>query len=504
MSRQPAVTPWAAIADTYRRHLPPGALAHFRVDGLDRLGIPVVTARLAAQDGSGSVEGIGYGATDDEAMVGALGELSEEAHAARALAAMPRVEASHRALVRERGNRGVLDPATVGLPAGSDWDPARPLAWVEGRWLASGEPVLVPECLACEAPGQLRSTRPPLVLPITNGLGAGLCREQAIVHGLLELLQRDGNVLSYRALDRGIAIDLDAVVDPEVRRLVDGYRAQGIDVMAKIASTDFGLANVYVIGDDHGDGGAHEPLPLRLTACGEAVHPDRERALRKALLEYAGSRARKSFRHGPLDRVAAIAPPGYLERVLPGIDPAREEPRALEAMVDWLGLDADRLRGLLAPPGILAVRERRPLASLPSVPPGSADDPADRLALVVERLADEDLEPIVVDFSPPGGAVFAVKTIVPGLEAETLSYHRIGERGVRRLVERESPFAAIGASAPAGLRRVVLTADAERRLGGPAWLDTDALDERVGALYPLYREPGGHAAQVALAARRHA
>ena len=500
-----SATPWAAIADTYRRHLPPGTLRRFRVDGLDRLGIPVVTARLL-RDGGASIEGIGYGATADEALVGALGELSEEAHADRALAAMPRVEASFEALRRVHGAGGVLDPATVCLPAGSGWRPDRPLAWLEGHRLADGEPVWVPECLACESPSQLRARRPPLVVPITNGLGAGLCRAQAVVHGLLELLQRDGNVLSYRALDQGIAVDLDAVADPEVRRLVALYRAAGIDVLAKVASTDFGLANVYVVGDDRRLDGAAGDLPLRLTACGEAVHPDRERALRKALLEFAGSRARKSFRHGPLERIAAVAPPGYLERVLPGIDPEREEPRALAALIDWLGADAPLLRRLLADRGILAVRETRPLEALPTVPPGSADAPEARLALVVARLAEAGLEPIAVDFSPPGGAVHAVKAIVPGLESETLSYHRIGERGVRRLLDRGSPLVRVapgGAPADGGFRRVVLTADAEHRLGGAAWLDTDALDALVGALYPLYREPSGHSAQVALA-RRHA
>lgn len=487
----------ARIADVYRRHLPPGRLMHFRVDGLDRLGIPVVTARLVLATG-GSFEGIGYGATDEEALVGALGELSEEAHADAALAAMPRVVSSYATLVRERGPRRVLDPATVCLPAGSDWRPETALAWVEGRWLAGGDPVLVPECLACDAPQQLRDAHAPLVVPITNGLGAGLSREQAIVHGLLELLQRDGNVVSYRALDRGIAIDLDDLRDPELRRIVDHDRACGIDVVAKIASTAFGMLNVYVVGLDR------EPLvelPLRLTACGEAVHPDRDRALRKALLEYAGSRARKSFRHGPLARIAEVASDDYLACVLPGIDPRQEEPRALEAMLHWLTAGDAHLRRLLVDRGIFAVHETRPLSALPTVGPGTADDPATRLALVVGRLAEEGLEPIVVDCSPAGGEVFVVKTIVPGLESETLSYHRIGERGVRRLLERGSVYVAVGGDPGGAFAHVTLAASAEARLGGSAWLDVPGLDALVGELYALYREPGGHSAPVALAQR---
>jgi ribosomal protein S12 methylthiotransferase accessory factor len=49
---------------------------------------------------------------------------------------------------------------------------------------------------------------------------------------------------------------------------------------------------------------------------------------------------------------------------------------------------------------------------------------------------------------------------------------------------------------------VQLSADAEARLGGPAWLDRAALDRVADGLLPLYREPGRHTAQKALAADR--
>ncbi|HEU4622217.1 MAG TPA: YcaO-like family protein [Burkholderiaceae bacterium] len=487
----------AEIIKTYQRHLPPGTLTHFRVDALDHLDIPVVTARLLLATG-GSLEGIGYGATADDALVGALGELSEEAHCDRALGAAPRVQGSYEQLVNERGAHAVVDPLTLCLPAGSSYSPQQLLTWVQARRLANHEPVLVPEEFAAEAPGQLRSNVKPLVTPITNGLGAGLGFEQALVHGVLELLQRDGNVLSYRALDQGVAIDLDRVDDPVVRDLLTRYRARGVDVVAKVAATDFGMLNVYVVGAEP------HPLtafPLRLTACGEAVHPDRERALRKALLEFAGSRARKSFRHGAFDRITQVAPPEYLDRVLPKIDLSKEEARALHGMSEWLLADDVTLRRLLHQKGILATKSTVPLSELPTVELGSVDDPVKRLQVVASRLAQTGLDVLYVDFSPPGREVFVVKAIVPGLESETLSYHRIGERGVRRLLDRESSLVHVGEAVP-GTERVRLTKQAEDRLGGPVWLDTRALDDLVGDLYPLYREPSGHAAQLYLSRQR--
>ena len=220
--------------------------------------------------------------------------------------------------------------------------------------------------------------------------------------------------------------------------------------------------------------------------------------MRKALLEFAGSRCRKTFRHGPLARLAGLVPDDYLTNVVGNIDLAAEEPRALQAMVEWLGASDAVIRERLAP--VLAVRGSVSLQSLPTVAPGDADGPHERLALVAGRLADAGLDVLAVDFSPPGGEIVALKAIVPGLEMETMSYHRIGERGLRRLLDRQSEWVSIG-DGRNGMRRVPLTAAAEARLGGPAWLDTDGIDRAVGALYPLYREPSGHTAQLQLHAQ---
>src|SRR4029079_7792077 len=141
--------------------------------------------------------------------------------------------------------------------------------------------------------------------------GAGESLERALSHGIMELLQRDGNSVNYRALDRGIVIDVDEAADPDLLELLQRFDDAGIDVLVKLAATDFGLANVYVVGRERDpDAAAH---PLMLTSCGEAAHPDRERAVRKALLEYASSRARKAFSHMAPDQLAGVAPDGYVE-----------------------------------------------------------------------------------------------------------------------------------------------------------------------------------------------
>ena len=99
--------------------------------------------------------------------------------------------------------------------------------------------------------------------------------------------------------------------------------------------------------------------------------------------------------------------------------------------------------------------------------------------------------------TPPGSPSRAVKVLVPALEVEGMSYHRIGPRGVRLLAERGDGLAGINAHGgnldlPAGVARVPLTAEAEAELGGSGWFNTAEAERRLGRLYALYREPGEH------------
>ena len=239
------------VFDHYRRALPPGELEMFRADPIDRVGIPSVAAVLRMKDGV-QLGTHGYGATLEEAEVSALGEMTEFAFSELALRTLPRVTGSYAELVHERGPTGVMDPLRLCLPAGSLYHPDMPLTWVTVSRLTTGEPVLVPEewvsCWSSELKG-----RTPLITPITNGQGAGLTREQALAHGLLELLQRDGNGLQFRALDQGTVLDLDeATLGPELRHLLAHYRGLGIELLPKLASVQFGLVSVYVeIGRAH-------------------------------------------------------------------------------------------------------------------------------------------------------------------------------------------------------------------------------------------------------------
>ena len=477
-----------AVADAFRASMPQGAqVSTFRIDHLDRTGVPVVHASLLLPS-EPATNGYGYGFTEVEAEVGALGELCEEVHVGRHLATAPRVVGSHAELSR---HRQAVDPLTLCLPAGSDYTPDLVLPWVEARRWPSGEPVLVPREWVAAYPYQL-GEKPQVIMPITNGLGAGFDLEHAIAHGIMELLQRDGNVVSYRALDRGVVVEPDAVDEPSVLALMAHLRHLDIDVTVKLACDDFGMANIYVVGDDRGD----ILVPMQITACGEAAHPDRARALRKALLEFCGSRARKAATHGPLELLRPALPPHYVDRQIAVAMLNEEEPRAMTAMIEWLAQDAATLRARLAG-GVFARRQTRLLSDLPTIPAAAVAASADRLALLVQRMAAEALSVLYVDCSPPGDAVRVVKVIVPGLESETMSFHRIGWRGVQRLRARRDEL-LLDAPREGALHVRLLAAD-EARAGGPAWFNVALADQLVGGLYPMYRETGPFSARLASA-----
>lgn len=486
------------VATPSQRYLDsfPTPVEEFAIEGLDVLDVPLHSAVLPTTPDHPGGSGLGYGATREEARTGALGEMAEMALSVRAHEHAARVQASYAELARREGRDRVADPRTLCLEAGSDYDDDRPLQWLPMTRLRDGERVLVPAELVASAPQDLPGDPPPggwLTTVITNGQGAAFDAERAVTHALLEVLQRDGNATAFRAMDRGIVLDLAGLRDPDALALLDRLDAASIEVVVKLASTAFGVVDVYAVGCSR-DGS--EPVPVMATACGEAAHPDRDTAVRKALHEFASARSRKAFMHGPYEAVLPATPPGYLDSWRTGHPPERlvEEDRALEAMLAWTRMGTAALTDLLRG----TVLARRQTARLADLPEYRGDDLHGHVTGAVQDAGFD----VLVDLQPSGGEAVAAKVLVPGLEVETMSYGRIGERGVRRLLDRTDqegePLVAVGAD-PGGWARVHLTAEAEERLGGPAWFDRAGADRRVGALYPLYREPGRHAVAEVLA-----
>lgn len=500
-----------------------GSLSEWSLTEYDTTGVPVVAAAWdppGAPDGrgGGDAHGVGYGATEVEARVGALGELAERVALAprlrSALAGARR--ASFAELVAQVGPGGVVDPLELALPAGSAYDADTPLDWVPALRWRTGETVLVPADAAA-FDGSLRPPGGPgqLFTPVSNGLGAGAGDDalvRAVGHGLLELLQRDGDTVSFKALDTGEVVDVDALArdeaaagDPELAGVLAQLRAAGTEPVVKLASSE--LVPVVFC---HGSAEAPGTPPLAVGAVGEAAHPDAALAVRKALLEHAASRARRVFAFGPLADVARLSPRYWEAEQRRPV--GEQEERALHEAAAWAHLDVAGVRAAVEPAFSRRTRtvgaaELRGLSGLSDLSDLSGlDGPAALLELLLDRLERFDVLVLASDERDGGaGGVRSAKVVVPGLEVETLSYGRIGERVARRLLERGGADPSAPTAAPGGdlVTReggpgrlpVRLTAAATERLGGPVFWDAARAAEVLGPLYPLYREPRRHAPQ---------
>ncbi|MGW2845190.1 TOMM precursor leader peptide-binding protein [Streptomyces sp. NPDC001274] len=131
-----------------------------------------------------------------------------------------------------------VDPAACGLyapetyandPMVSPFDPDRPIPWVWGHSLRDDRPVLVPARLAHYSAGVEADN---FVFECSNGCATGGSVEEAILYGLLELVERDAFLLAWHGRTPLTAIDLTTCRSPAVRSMIDRAGLHGYDVHA--------------------------------------------------------------------------------------------------------------------------------------------------------------------------------------------------------------------------------------------------------------------------------
>ncbi|MET9094071.1 TOMM precursor leader peptide-binding protein [Streptomyces cyaneofuscatus] len=131
-----------------------------------------------------------------------------------------------------------LNPADCGFyapetyasdPLVSPFDPDRAIPWVWGHSLRDDRPVLVPARLAHYSAGVDADN---FVFECSNGSATGGSLEEAILFGLLELVERDAFLLAWYGRARLTAIDLTTATTPAVRSMLDRAALHGYDVHA--------------------------------------------------------------------------------------------------------------------------------------------------------------------------------------------------------------------------------------------------------------------------------
>jgi len=168
----------------------------------------------------------------------------------------------------------------------------RVLSWVWGASVRDDRPVLVPEQLVFYL--DWRAERK-FVQECSNGCASGSCPEEAVLHGLLELLERDAFLLCWFGSARIPEIDLATVRDPATRFMADRVAALGYRVRLFDMRVDLPVPLVMAVAERR-DGA---PGTLCFSA-GAGLEP--EGAVHAALCEAA------SYVPGFAERVEAKLP----------------------------------------------------------------------------------------------------------------------------------------------------------------------------------------------------
>ncbi|MFC4055656.1 YcaO-like family protein [Actinomadura syzygii] len=244
---------------------------------LDRIGIPVHAA--TRPDAAAVIVTAGKGGTADESRAGALMEAVEQAVAERsASAAAERGDlrwATPRAVVAEGGpTLGSLCPVL-----GRELDVDHEIAWVRSEELNSGTEIPVPAELAfLPCPDDLYAG---FWGSTTTGLASGNDVDEAALHGLCEVLERDA--LSFETLRPSSVLVKEEKLPPGPAEMAGRIRAAGLRVWLRWIPSPLGACFSCLIADDD----LASPL-----ACngGYGFHPVAVIAAVRALSEAAQSR----------------------------------------------------------------------------------------------------------------------------------------------------------------------------------------------------------------------
>lgn len=250
------------------------------ITGLDRIGLPVWMAVRPLSRALSTSQG--KGTTDIAAKVGATMESIECWHAEQYQPALV-----YESLLRLEDRR-TIDLSAFSLVAGAAIRAEAPMLWAPGVSLTSGEAVLVPwECVSLNtvAGGMLRKT----FAMSSTGLAGGNTREEAVLHALLEIIERHAIGL-WRKLDKAAIkarqVDPATLADASLQAMLEKVAAHALAGVWDITAVP-GVPAAACLLVDPAVEGYFQPIG----ACiGYAADLDFAAAARRALLEAVQAR----------------------------------------------------------------------------------------------------------------------------------------------------------------------------------------------------------------------
>lgn len=326
----------------------------------------------------------------------------------------PVVRGSYRQLAGE-----ALDPVTVGLYGKEQYelpgfpfkpfDPDAETDWAWGYSFAQGRPILVPQWLAYYS----SPCRQGFVYETSNGCALGGSLEEAIMYGMLEVVERDSFLLTWYAQLPLPRIDPQSSGDRDLKLMVDRLRAvAGFDVLLFNATMENGIPSIWAVAKNRKPNGVN-------LICAAGAHPDPVRAAKGAVHELSGMMLTldHKFEANREDYVRMFHNPSLVQGM--------EDHSLLYSLPEA----EPRLRFLL--------EENRPMRAFAQefgVTPKHGDLTED-LKAMIDKFLQLHMDVIVVDQSTPElrrNGLHCVKVLMPGMLPMTFGYQFTRLAGLER------------------------------------------------------------------------
>ena len=252
------------------------------ITDLDRIGLPVFTAiRPTAEDGAISIYG-GKGITKDHAKASAMMEGFE-----RYSAEKQDDDETIISTVDEISTKGeYIDPKTLNLPQKYEKEDISqiPLEWNLATDIISNKDYYVPSN-AVFHPYTHDNDIQSFFKSNTNGLASGNILEEAILHGMFEVIERDAWSIFELTHKNYSQINLDTIESELINNTIEKFESNGIKIKLMDFTADIKVPTIAASADDT------VTKDAGLLTLGMGTHLDPEIAVLRALTEVAQSRA---------------------------------------------------------------------------------------------------------------------------------------------------------------------------------------------------------------------
>ncbi len=273
-----AIPPKRTIENVEGKLKKAGVTRIAEITHLDRLGIPVYSAiRPGAAEGAVSIYA-GKGATKSQAKASAMMEAFERYSAEINEEDPQKFETG---LYGEM--EGAINPETLILPYFSYKPEKTRLDWVKAVEVTDEQEYLVPVNAIYHPYIPVNGSM--LFKSNTNGLASGNRIEEAVYHGITEIIERDAWSIFEAKKEPKKEVVCDGTENPLISDMLDKFESAEIDVKLINLTADVDVTTIAAVSDDTV---LKDPALLSL---GVGTHLNPEVAVIRALTEVAQSRA---------------------------------------------------------------------------------------------------------------------------------------------------------------------------------------------------------------------